>query len=66
MIALLINLLILILILGLMYTLIMWVIGIAGLPAPIGKVVQVVFAIIILLWILDFLAGGAHVRFYRW
>jgi hypothetical protein len=64
-ISLLINLLILVVVLAVFYWNITLIIGAVGAPPMVLTVVQVIFALIILLYLLSFLTGsGPH--FYRW
>jgi len=65
MIGLLVNLLILVLILGVVW----WVISLFPLPEPFPRVVQVIFVVIVLLILIDFLTGVAGVGWqplWRW
>lgn len=57
-----INFLILLLILGLLFYAVIWVLGILGIPVP-PKVLQILGAIIflvVLLWFLKVMLGGGH------
>jgi putative flippase GtrA len=49
----LINLLIYLLVGGLIVYVIYWILGMLALPEPIGKIVSIIVAVIVLLWILS-------------
>ncbi len=62
MLVLVINFLIWLLILGLVFYLVVWVLGLLGIPIP-GQVIKIVGAIIfllILLWFAQAVLGGGH------
>lgn len=58
MITLVINVAIAILVLGLLYALLVWALGLAGIPFP-ARVLQIIFAILALLVILSLFTGHA-------
>jgi hypothetical protein len=49
----LINLLIYLLVGGVIIYVIYWILGMLALPEPIGKIVSIIVAVIVLLWILS-------------
>lgn len=64
-----ISLLIYICIFALVVYLVLWVLGAIGvaLPAPVVKIIWVIFALVVLLLVLDFVLGHGHgILLPRW
>lgn len=57
MVATLLNLLVYLLILGLVFAVIWWIIGVLGLPEPINRVVRIIFAVVVVIVLISVLLG---------
>lgn len=54
------SLLVTILIVGLIFAVVFWIIGLFPLPAPWGNVLRAIVGLILLIWLISFLLPLAH------
>ena len=62
----LIGLLVTVIVLGLVFYLLWWLLGTIGLPEPFNKVAQVLIALIAVVLLLGLLFGGVQIPTLRW
>ena len=54
------SLLVTLLIVGLIFAVVFWIIGLFPLPAPWGNVLRAIVGLILLIWLISFLMPLAH------
>lgn len=62
----LIGLLIALIIAGLLFYVVIWLINWIGVPEPFNKVIKVVIGLIVVLYLLSLLGGYAPMPHFRW
>lgn len=60
-----IGLLVTVIVLGLVFYLLWWLIGVVGLPEPFNKVAQIIVALVVVVVLLSLLFGGLNIPVLR-